>query len=50
VGDDKEQEKQYQLRLAQRLRNEGKTLREIADDDEIDYSYQWVSEKTEKPD
>jgi len=46
----KEMDEQYQLRLAQRLRNEGKTLREIADDDEIDYSHQWVSEKTEKPD
>jgi Zonular occludens toxin (Zot). len=48
--DNKEQEKQYQLRLAQRLRNKGKTLREIADDEEIDYSYQWVNQHTEKPD
>jgi hypothetical protein len=50
VGDDKEREKEYQLRLAQRLRDEGKTLREIADDKEIDYSYQWVNEKAKKPD
>jgi broad-specificity NMP kinase len=48
--DNKEREKEYQLRLAQRLRNEGKTLREIADDAEIDYSYQWVNQNTEKPD
>ena len=48
--DNKEQEKQYQLTLAQRLRNKGKTLREIADDEEIDYCYQWVDQHTEKPD
>lgn len=48
--DNKELEKKYQLRLAQRLRSEGKPLREIADDAEIDYSYQWVNEHTEKPD
>ena len=48
--DNKEQEKQYQLRLAQRLRDEAKTLRETADDAEIDYSYQWVNKKIQKPD
>jgi hypothetical protein len=25
-------------------------LREIADDEEIDYCYQWVDQHTEKPD
>lgn len=35
-----------QQRLAQSLRAEGWTLREIADHDMIDYSHQWVSEHT----
>jgi len=39
-------EKKYQLRLAQRLRDNGKSLREIAEDDDIRHSYSWVYEHT----
>ena len=42
-------ENKYELRLAQRLRNNGKTLREIAEDDDIDHSYSWVYENTSPP-
>ena len=48
-GKQEEIEKQYQLRLAQRLRDSGKSLREIAEDDDIDRSYSWVYEHTSPP-
>lgn len=38
-----------QKRLAQSLRAEGWTLREIAEHDMIEYSYSWVNDHTEKP-
>ncbi len=44
-----ELDKEYQLRLAQRLRDAGMSLREIADDDEITHTYSWVYEHTEQP-
>jgi hypothetical protein len=39
--------KQQQVELAQSLRDEGWTLREIADHRLIEYQYQWVSEHTD---
>jgi hypothetical protein len=50
--DDKKQdefEEKYELRLAQRLRDNGKTLREIAEDGDIGHSYSWVYENTSPP-
>lgn len=38
-----------QKRLAQALRADGYTLREIAENDMIEYSYQWVSDHTTNP-
>lgn len=40
---------EQQEELAQSLRDDGKTLRQVAEHPMIDYSYSWVNEHTEKP-
>jgi hypothetical protein len=51
-GDEEEQDtgltKQQQIELAQSLRDEGWTLREIAEHDMIEYGYTWVGDNTEE--
>jgi hypothetical protein len=50
VGDSEEETgwpKDYQIELAQTLRDEGWTLREIANHDKIEFTRNWVSEHTD---